>query len=415
VKAKINPHLWADTTYYVEYGTESCQGTTTCLKVPVPPMLLTEEIVDAPIVTEGIVLDGLELGTTYRYRFVAEGGGGGPVFGSEHTFTTPKEAGTPSPCPANDAFRIGASAQLPDCRAYEMVSPVDKGGADIVTVCQNLCYPSALNQSAPDAARLTYSAYRAFAEPESAPYSSQYLAARTAAGWSTTSITPPQEGPPLFGDATDGDTMFKEFTPDLEKALVLQSRGPALSPGSEFPNIYLRDNATGIYSPLVSGRPLAGLPNPSFPEVQGLTPDGRCAIFRAKDKLTDEAEEGFTQLYESCEGVVRLVSILPGNTVSSQPSSAGTPGSTSQNRAGNLFHALSDDGIFWSEASSSPGPLYLRLVPEGKTIELSAARAHFWGASSEGSRVFFVPSEGPNQDELVEATIDEQGISPLTR
>ena len=33
---------------------------------------------------------------------------------------------------ANQAFRAGASAALPDCRAYEMVSPVDKEGGDIV-------------------------------------------------------------------------------------------------------------------------------------------------------------------------------------------------------------------------------------------------------------------------------------------
>jgi len=409
VKAKINPHLWADTTYYVEYGTGSCPGA--CTKAPLSPVLLTDEIVDAAITTEGISLAGLSANTTYHYRFVAEGGGGGPVFGSERTFTTGKEAGPPPSCPENEAFRTGASALLPDCRAYEMVSPVDKGGADIVTLCQLLCYPSALNQSAPDANLFTYSAYRAFAEPRSAPFSSQYLAARTTSGWSTTSITPPQEGPPEFGDASDGDTMFKAFTPDLEKALVLQSRGPALSPGSEFPNVYLRDNVAGTYSPLVSGQALAGLPNPAFPEVQGLTPDGRCGIFRAKDKLVDEAKEGLTQLYESCEGVLSLVSILPDDTASSQPSSAGTPGTTSQNRSGSLFHAISEDGnrVFWSEASSGPGSLYLRLVSAGKTIVLSTPRARFTGASSDGTRAFFVPIEGPDLGELIEATIDGAG------
>src|SRR4051794_32283339 len=32
---------------------------------------------------------------------------------------------------ANSKFRVGPGAGLPDCRAYEMVSPLDKNGGDV--------------------------------------------------------------------------------------------------------------------------------------------------------------------------------------------------------------------------------------------------------------------------------------------
>ncbi|HET7120550.1 MAG TPA: hypothetical protein VFI17_04785, partial [Solirubrobacterales bacterium] len=250
VKAKINPRFWADTAYYLEYGAEPCfEGG--CAKVPAPPgSTLTDQVVNVGITSEGTNLFGLFPGTTYHYRFVAQSSGGGPTIGlagksgaeAEGTFTTLPVAAPQPPCPANDPFRAGPGAKLPDCRAYEMVSPVDKNGADIETVFNSNGFRAQLNQAATDGEALTYSAYRAFGEVESSPYSSQYIASRGAAGWSSRGISPPREGPSLY---TTGqlDFQYKGFTSDLCHGWLLQDTDHPLAEGwvEGSPTVYQRE------------------------------------------------------------------------------------------------------------------------------------------------------------------------------
>ncbi len=77
-------------------------------------------------------LPGLEAGQTYEFRAVASSTfPGTPVVEAEpQTMTVPAAvaASAPGACP-NSALRTGPSANLPDCRAYEQVTPVDKEGA----------------------------------------------------------------------------------------------------------------------------------------------------------------------------------------------------------------------------------------------------------------------------------------------
>ena len=70
-----------------------------------------------------VSLDGLEAGQRYYYRFVAQSEGGeGPVYGKDQSFLTYRTPSSDTSC-ANQALRIGPAADLPDCRAYEMLSP----------------------------------------------------------------------------------------------------------------------------------------------------------------------------------------------------------------------------------------------------------------------------------------------------
>lgn len=71
-------------------------------------------------------------GETYHYRLVATNASPGDpvVYGAGQTLTVPVAASTGGgeEC-SNEKLRTGASAGLPDCRSYELVTPADKGGA----------------------------------------------------------------------------------------------------------------------------------------------------------------------------------------------------------------------------------------------------------------------------------------------
>jgi hypothetical protein len=80
----------------------------------------------------GADLPVLSEGETYRYRLLVQSSapGTGLVASGEGSLTVPVApvAAGGGGC-ANEAFRTGSSAGLPDCRAYEQLTPVEKEGA----------------------------------------------------------------------------------------------------------------------------------------------------------------------------------------------------------------------------------------------------------------------------------------------
>ena len=71
---------------------------------------------------------GLEEGTKYHFRIVAENAVG-TVEGEDQTFTT-LERSAPQSC-ENLEYHIGFSTFLPDCRAYELVTPAQTLGEPV--------------------------------------------------------------------------------------------------------------------------------------------------------------------------------------------------------------------------------------------------------------------------------------------
>ena len=421
VRAEINPQFWPDARYYVEWGTGKCSEGGCQATQPTPPgLLLTNQVTNQGVKSAAISLSGLSPDTTYHYRFVAQSGGGGPVFGidpdgegplgasvqdgEEGTFKTFKLPASPAGC-ANDPFRNGPGAFLPDCRAYEMVSPAEKANGDIVALTDAERNAAALNQSSSDGNKLTYSAYRAFGDPESAPISSQYIAGRGAAGWESAAISPPR-GVNFLELVQSLNNQFKAFSDDLCEAWLLQT-DPPLAPGAieGFANLYRRDNCepgAGGYDALTTVEPPTQEPRDYVPELQGVSTDGEHAIFRTRDKLTPDAPVlasgpdglGIDLLYEAYgDGQLRFVCVRPNGSVVSAGCVAGTASGNAKRSYGRehaVDNAISDDGkrIFWSESTKGPGRLFVRI--EGKrTLQLASNPAQYWGAAADGSLAIF--------------------------
>ncbi|HYP56554.1 MAG TPA: NHL repeat-containing protein [Solirubrobacterales bacterium] len=434
VKARINPRYWNDTTYYVEYGTGKCTEGGCTLTQPIPPgALLTTQVVNAPIDTAGVLLGGLLPGTTYHFRFVADSGGGEPVYGIdpdgkdgpqlpspteglEETFTTFVAPRDPDACP-NDALRSGPGANLPDCRAYELVSPLDKGNTDVGLLRERRF--TELNQAAPSGNRFTFSSIAAFGDPEGGSYISQYLAGRDpATGWGTEIISPERTTPPLDGEIALTNE-FKAFTEDLCQAWLRHNSASRLTPDAvlEYPNIYRRDNCAEppTYEAITTEEPPT-VPADKYSNLQlkGFSDDGSHTIYVADDKLHPDAPEvgaGELLLYERTAGQTRFVCYLPGETPTG-PCAAGTNGIIGPDFS-ILDNAISADGshIFWTATAGSSGlakagPLYVRIdgtetVAISDTVELGA-RAFFWTASEDGSKAIFEIASGTLAGNLYE-------------
>jgi hypothetical protein len=440
LRGQINPRFWTDTKYYVEYGTGKCSEGGCAQQYPLPPgSALGSGIVSEAMTTKDVSLTNLAPATTYHYRFVAASGGGGPVRGvggevgadgAEGSFTTaPLRQPLPVPdlCP-NAQFRTGSSALLPDCRAYEMVSPVDKNGGDIYALLSNFNDRAAFNQTSLDGSRLTYSSYGAFSGAKAAPYVSQYLASRGPDGWQNQAISPAQGVSKLLSTTTF-EIEFRWFSDDLCSSVLLHFSDPLLAPGAVpgFANFYRRQNcgAEG-YEALTTSEPPTQKIFDFQPSLQGVSADGRCAVFKAQDQLTADANPGDpaeggsnNQVYESCGGQLRLVSALPNGKAATEDSSAGTSNVSNvlPVRWANVDQAVSEDGsrVYWSNNSvSGPGRLYLRInatqaqsaVTAGKCTEADQActvaisgllpgtpDARFWKATPDGAKALFTVSQ----------------------
>jgi DNA-binding beta-propeller fold protein YncE len=373
------------------------------------------EIISAPI-------SGLEPGTAYRFRLIAtdrckpEPAPLCEFAEPEAVFTTFQSLGPTTGC-SNDALRAaGSGTFLPDCRGYEMVSPVDKNGAFIEPVFNISGFLAGLDQAAVDGDSVTYSAYKAFGEVESAPYTNQYLSRRGADGWQTEGISPQREGPSLMTYLSlQLDRQYKAFSADLCNGWVVQDANPVLAPEgvSGFPGLYRRDNCdpgTGDYVALTTEEPPNLPPRKFIPDVQGFSADGSVSVFAANDNLTSglpnqptacqteadpSAEPCLPHLYEARGGTLRYLCVLPDGSPYAGACAAGSP--STDPAARNLTNAVSDDGsrVFWSTGGEDPGPLYVRIdnsLPGARTIQISST-ANFWAAAADGSKAIYTRDE----------------------
>lgn len=112
------------------------------------------------------------------------------------------------------------SNRLPDCRAYEIVSPLDKNGASV----QGVGHASGggVFQAAVDGNAATFSANSSFGAAAGSSEASQYISRRGGAGWSTENVTAASLSG-AYGGGNAG-VPYQLFSPDLSSALLLAGR-----------------------------------------------------------------------------------------------------------------------------------------------------------------------------------------------
>jgi hypothetical protein len=413
ISGSINPHS-SPTTYFVEYVTDAVfrneGGYAKALKVPAGGVAIGSGFTDVAVSRP---LTGLVPGTRYHARLYAEnalGHGEGP----DQVFTTHVGAPLFPPCPANEPFRVGWSATLPDCRAYEQASPTDKNGDSVAGL-----YPQMF--AAEDGSAVTFYSPAGTPPPGERGGTqnySTYLTRRDAAtgSWSSQRLLPPEE----LGEEVE----YLGSTPDLRYAIV--EAGP-----SEEAGLYVIDTEGGSVTQIV--------PKESKPArsrvfgLDGTSTDGSRVFFESKLTIpTTPASPapvpGHTNLYlwERSTGDVSLVGVLPAGEggeapptgsfggayewyVSENPSTGGTlnkPGNAPEPIAVAGLHAIPPGGgqIFFTSAGK--GQLYLRRGlggPTPATVRISTpnegvtpageAPAAFLEATPDGSRAFFMSGE----------------------
>ena len=454
VRAKINPRYWPDTTYRVQYATAACLGEgedweAECVAgqpAGGAGLLLSEATTSSILTTKGVLLGAsvpLVPDTAYRYRFLAESGGGGPVHGAGGGFhTPPPPAPGKADCP-NGAYRGGAAAALPDCRAYEMVSPPEKNNGEIGAPQGGF-----LDQAAPGGEALTFGTNNAFGELEGAPFVGQYLAERGAGGWSTRSLNAPRKDVGLIY-AENLATRFKAFDANLCSGWLLQDTDVQLVEGAPagVAGLYRRGGLRAGCGGPAGYELLSTVPPPGYqptvekteslynPEIQGSTADGRLSAFRAAAALSMDAckvptsagpeGKGIFQAYLVREGAPgtppALLSVLPSGAPACTHSSLGTSQSTDAAfHTGDdaLHHALSEDGsrAYWTATADGtpssgyqggyfPGKLYVRVNPEATQSPLAHGGARGVGDLPGAEGAGKVVSFGANKEKVTGLTL----------
>jgi Fibronectin type III domain len=429
LSAQINPGGF-DTSYHIEYGRTAAYGTS----IPVPDAGIGAGQSDQPVSQN---ISGLQPNSTYHFRVVASNALGTSQ-SSDQLFMT---RGDPASCP-NAALRTGPSANLPDCRAYEPVTPADKG-----TSSQDLAFGGNTGVSgfalpSSDGNRIAVQATAVMFGPNPMSTGSFSVFSRTSSGWGITSVNPPGSAGDIYDTADAGGGLFSS---NLTQMAVHVTSTPVPSPND-------------TYSVGAPGGPFtafATVPTGYDNFFGGGTPDMSTVLLDSTDHtlLAGGAATGTVagahDIYQWAAGRLSLVNVTSAGSLIS-PCGANSL-STNTNTGGDSPGAVSADGskVFFVSpdymASSSdpscpggvhnlqqsPPQLYMRL-DGSQTVEVSAPDPGvvdpngpqpvvFQGASRDGSKVFFTtPGEltpddaGYHDLELYEYDTDTRTLTRIS-
>jgi hypothetical protein len=428
LQAEIDPNEYA-TTYHFEYDTSpyassAPHGTS----VPAPNAEAGSGSSPVPVSVE---VPSLEPDMTYHYRVVTDSDVNGtptPAYGPDESFTTPAPASSaPETCP-NAKLRSEQpyGSTLPDCRAYELVSPLNKNDNDVSFV-------NARASTSDGSPALAYLSPGSFSGPKAAPTNGRYVSTRGSDGWSTQNVSPP------YGIVEGGlISPFSELllTPELSKGLVLSTLFPLVGgePGG-LTNLYVANFEDGSYQTVTNVKSPGAVPyepgtqtGPLEPKAMGASTDLSHVVFQQDASLTAGASPNEDHVYEWVNGKLSLVDVPPTGTTFAGEDEVGAPFNVEEvDDAASSWHAVSASGsrVFFTGAEGREehdlGQLYVRENPEQPpvdesrctvsgdacTIQVSASQrtnpvsgdpepdpngpqpAYFRDASADGEQVFF--------------------------
>jgi hypothetical protein len=305
-------------------------------------------------------------------------------------------------CPNEQLRAETHSTSLPDCRAYEMVSPVDKNGGDVFGMAATV-------RSSTSGEKVAYISLSSFGEATGSSTQNEYLSSRSAGSWATQNINPVEEPESSLLNAH-----YELFTEDLS-AGVLSVHG-AIEPGApkEIVNVYRRDNLAGSYELMTTFAPAVN-PGPfQFQLAASGSADLSHVAFESASKLTADApDDGAAKAFESVDGHLRLAGIMPnGEPAPSHPGERDSfiAGETGGGPEPDTNHSVSADGsrVIFGTGENFSGPFFVRENGT-TTIPVSASQrttpdpagpqlARFSGASADVSKVLFTSKEELTND-----------------
>ena len=358
----VDPNGW-ETTYHFEWGPTTSYGSSAPAG---PEPSVGSESEPAPVSAQ---LGGLEVGQTYHFRLVATNSAG-TSDGPDQTFSTYKDVG------------------LPDSRAYEQVSPIDKNGGNVDAL-------NGTSMASVDGNRLLFFSGASFAgQPTNFIVGTDYLATRRTNGWITEGIDPPG------GNAKLG---YQGFVPDLSMGVLKWDDDTRIGPydpsAPRAENLYIRDSASRTFR-YVDG--LTGI-NEQEGFVGASGDFSHWVIKSSHDLIPGEPCPGKTFseecTYEWDNGTLRLASILPdGDAVIGGPGGGAFIGS--------IEHVISADGrrMFFESPNPAGGDADLYVRENGSTTTLLSGSQRTLPGGAKGFSIDYQNSEAAHGDKVLFTT-----------
>jgi len=293
------------------------------------------------------------------------------------------------------ASAASGSLFLPDNRAYEQVSPVNKNGSNI---------ESHVSVAATGGNGLFFTSPGSFAGNPTAQFNGNgYLSRRGSDRWTTGAIQPP-------GGELSFNSTYLGFSADLGKGVFqwverspqFGTLDPDAVPGQ---NLYMRDNVLGSFTLLNGTLDENGV---GFGGFAWGTPDFGKLAFQSEHALTPDSPctEGEYCSYEWEGGTLRLASILPNEEPVQGHLGAEAPG-----QAGSVENVVSDDGsrVFFTGPSApldSPPRFYNELYvrEDGASTSLISASERTLPGGFSGNDVFYQAAEAGHGDRVLFTT-----------